>query len=172
MENGPHPSVCSSWNGIAVRLELTLINLYLCLAWMHAVQIEAFCVYAWISHCGVVGYLLARWRYYIVFQIILDCRFSTILGSKLNRSPIWGQGCQCTWTSNLVTVQCKSFNPCEFGGLSAGRPVGPSVDSDNEFALPISILYLVKIADLAVNILCLQGVLFTIWIILQFMFSL
>jgi hypothetical protein len=66
----------------------------------------------------------------------------------------------------------KSSNPYQFGGFSAGHPVGPSVDLDSAFAHAISKLFLIKITGLAVNILCLHGVPFTIWIILHSMFFL
>jgi hypothetical protein len=52
-------------------------------------------------------------------------------GSKPNSCQIGGPVCQHTGTANSGTVRCKSPNPSGLGGLSAGRPAGPSVDLYN-----------------------------------------
>ena len=57
-----------------------------------------------------------------------DRHFGSGSGSKANRSQIGGPGCQHARTVNSGTVRCKSPNSSGLGGLSAGRPAGPSVD--------------------------------------------
>jgi len=60
--NGPHTSECMSSNGFVVHLVLTLMIFCLCLAWMHAVQIESSFVYPSIRDRSVVGAMWARWQ--------------------------------------------------------------------------------------------------------------
>jgi hypothetical protein len=66
-----------------------------------------------------------------VLATVAACHFGSGSGSKPNRCQIGGPGCQHTRTVNSGTVRCKSPNPSGFGGLSAGRPAGPSVDLYN-----------------------------------------
>jgi hypothetical protein len=50
---------------------------------------------------------------------------------KTERLPIWRSGLSTHRNCQFGTVQCKSRNPSALGGLSAGRPAGPSVDLYN-----------------------------------------
>jgi len=52
------------------------------------------------------------------------------VGVQTEPLQIGGLGWQYTRTVTLGTVQKKSPNPSELGGLSAGRPAGPSIDSN------------------------------------------
>jgi len=52
-------------------------------------------------------------------------------GSTPNCCQIGGPGWEHTRTVHLGTVQCSSPNMSGLGGLSAGRPAGPSVDLYN-----------------------------------------
>jgi len=63
--------------------------------------------------------------------MVPDRHFWSGSGSEPNRCQIGGPGCQHTRIVNSGTVQFKSPNPSGFGGLSAGCPVGPSVDLYN-----------------------------------------
>jgi len=67
----------------------------------------------------------------IVLATVLDRQFRSGTRSEPNRCQIGGPGCQYTRTINSGPVRCKSPNPSELGGLSAGRPAGPSVDLYN-----------------------------------------
>jgi len=66
-----------------------------------------------------------------VLATVPDRHFGSGCGSEPNRCQIGGPGCQHTRTVNSGTVRCKSPNPSGLGGLSAGRPAGPSVDLYN-----------------------------------------
>jgi hypothetical protein len=55
--------------------------------------------------------------------------FESVSGYKSNHFQIGGQGCQHTRSVNLGIIRCQTAHPSELGGLSAGRPVGPSIDS-------------------------------------------
>jgi len=65
----------------------------------------------------------------VVLATILDRHFGSGSGSKPNRCQNGSPGRQKTRTAHLVTVPWKTPNPSELGGLSAGRPAGPSLDS-------------------------------------------
>ena len=60
-----------------------------------------------------------------------DRHFGSGSGSEPIRCQIGGPGGQHTRTVNSGMVRCKSPNPSGLGGLSAGRPAGPSVDLYN-----------------------------------------
>jgi hypothetical protein len=62
VENVPLTSECPSSNGYEVRLVLTLMIFCLCLAWMHAVQIEPSFVYPSIRNRRAVGLMWAGQR--------------------------------------------------------------------------------------------------------------
>jgi len=64
----------------------------------------------------------------VVLATVPDRHFGSGFGSKPNRCQNGGPGCQHTRTVNSGTVRCKSPNQSGLGGLSAGRPAGPSVD--------------------------------------------
>jgi len=66
---------------------------------------------------------------YIVLATIPDRHFGSGSGSKLNGCQIGGLGFQLTRTAHSGMVPWKTPNPSELGGLSAGRPAGPSIDS-------------------------------------------
>jgi len=61
--------------------------------------------------------------------MILDCRMGSRSGSKQNSCEIGILGRQNTRTINLGLVKWTSPNSSDFGGLSAGCPAFPSVDS-------------------------------------------
>ena len=65
--------------------------------------------------------------------MVPDCPFQFRSATKPNCYKIGSPGRQDTQTVNLGTLQWKSPNRSELGGLSAGCPVGPSVDSYNAF---------------------------------------
>jgi hypothetical protein len=73
----------------------------------------------------------------IVLATVRYRHFGSRSGSELNHFQIGGPGCQYTRTVNSSTVQCKSPSQSELGGLSAGRPVGPSVDLYNVLVFPV-----------------------------------
>jgi len=52
-------------------------------------------------------------------------------GLKSNHFQFCDMGCEYTRMVNLGTIQWKSANLFELGGLSVGRTVGPSGDSNN-----------------------------------------
>jgi len=70
-------------------------------------------------------------RICLVLAPVVDRHFGCGSGSEPNHCQIGAQGCHYTRTVNSATVRCKSPNPSELGGLSAGRPAGPSVDLYN-----------------------------------------
>jgi len=72
-----------------------------------------------------------------VLTTVLDRHFGSGSGSEPNPCQISGLGCQHTQTVNSGTVRCKSPNPSGLGGLSVGRPVGPSVDLYNILVLQL-----------------------------------
>ena len=67
----------------------------------------------------------------LVLATVPDRHLGSGSGSEPNRCQIGGPGCQHTRTVNSGTVRCKSPNQSGLGGLSAGRPAGPSVDLYN-----------------------------------------
>jgi len=67
----------------------------------------------------------------LVLATVPDHHLGSGSGSEPNRCKIGGPGFQYTRTVNSGLVRCKSPNPSELGGLSAGRPAGPSVDLYN-----------------------------------------
>jgi len=67
----------------------------------------------------------------VVLATVPDSHFGSASRSKPNCCQIGGPGCLHTRTVNSGTVRCKSPNPSGLGGLSAGRPAGPSVDLYN-----------------------------------------
>jgi len=74
---------------------------------------------------------------HLVLAMVPDRHFGSGSGSELNCRQIGCPGCQYTLTVNSGPVRCKSPNPSELGGLSAGRPVGPSVDLYNVLVLQL-----------------------------------
>jgi len=66
-----------------------------------------------------------------VWATVPDRHSSSGSGSEPNRCQIGGPGCQYSRTDNSGTVRCQYSNLSELGGLSAGRPAGPSVDLYN-----------------------------------------
>jgi len=77
-------------------------------------------------------------RVRVVLATVRNRLFGSRSGSHPNCSQIGCQGCESTQTVNSGTVQWKSPNPSEFGGLSAGRPAGLSVDSYKDLAFGVS----------------------------------
>jgi hypothetical protein len=84
------------------------------------------------------SYLSERWYGPITFRcfwpaIVLatvpDLNLGSRSGSKPNRWQICCPGYEYTQTVNAGTVRWWTDNPSKFGGLSAGRPAGPSIDS-------------------------------------------
>jgi hypothetical protein len=70
-------------------------------------------------------------QYWIVLATVPDRHSWSGSGSELNSWQIGSPGSQHTRTVNSGTVRCKSPNPSGLGGLSAGRPAGPSVELSN-----------------------------------------
>jgi len=66
-----------------------------------------------------------------------DRRFGSGYRSEPTRFQIGCPGPQCTGTINSGTVRWTSHNLSELGGLSAGCPAGPSVDSYNALVLAL-----------------------------------
>jgi len=64
-----------------------------------------------------------------VLATVPDRHFKSGSRSKLNHYQIGGLGCLYTRTVNSGMVQWKSPKPSELGGLSAGCPAGPSINS-------------------------------------------
>ena len=64
-----------------------------------------------------------------------SCRAGSVL--EPNCRQIRCSGRQYTRAVNSGPVQWTSSNPSELGGLSAGCPVGPSVDSYNALAFAV-----------------------------------
>ena len=79
----------------------------------------------------------------IVLATVQQWRFGSEYGSEPTRSQIGGLGRHYTRTVNSGTVRWTSHNASELGGLSAGCPAGPSVDSYNAlvFSLIIIVCY-------------------------------
>jgi hypothetical protein len=71
----------------------------------------------------------------------------------------------------LGIVEWMAANPFQFGGLSAGCPAGPSVDSYTALAFTVRELYLNKIAQLTCNNMCLNTLKVAILAIVESMFS-
>jgi len=65
----------------------------------------------------------------LVLATVLDRHFGYGPGSKPNSCQIGGPGRQLTQSTHSGTVPWWTPNPFESGGLSAGCPVGPSIDS-------------------------------------------
>jgi len=74
---------------------------------------------------------------YVELAMVQECRFGSGSGSNPNHGHIGGRDCQPTRTINSGTVRCKAPNLYELGGLSVGRPAGPSVDSYNALAFAV-----------------------------------
>jgi len=64
----------------------------------------------------------------MVLAMVLHTGFGSGSRSESNNFQIGRLGCQYIRTGNSVTVNRKSSDPAEFGGLSVGCPVGPSVE--------------------------------------------
>ena len=73
----------------------------------------------------------------LVLATVSDRHFGYGSESKANRCQLGGPGRQYTRTAQSGTVPWITPNPSELSGLSAGRPVGPSIDSHKalEFAV-------------------------------------
>jgi len=80
-----------------------------------------------------------------VLATVPDRHFGSGSGSEPNRCQIGGPGCQYTRIVNAGPVRCKSPNPCELGGLSAGHPAGPSVDLYNVLVFAFGYVYIITI---------------------------
>ena len=65
----------------------------------------------------------------IVLATVPDRQFGSGSGYKLNSGQIGGPGHQETRTVHSGTVRWGTTNPSELGMFSAGRPVGPAIDS-------------------------------------------
>ena len=74
----------------------------------------------------------------VVLATVPDCHFGSGSGSEPNCCQIGGPGCHHTRSVDSGTVRCKSPNPSELGGLSAGRTVGPSVDLYNVLVFAVA----------------------------------
>ena len=71
-----------------------------------------------------------------VLPTVPDCRFGSQSRLKPKHCQICILGCQLTRTANSDMARQKSPIPSELGGL-VGRPVGPSVDSYNDFVFTV-----------------------------------
>jgi len=65
----------------------------------------------------------------VVLAMVPDLHFTSGSRSKSISFLIGGPSCRSTRTVNSDTVRWQTPNPSEWGGLSAGRPAGPSIDS-------------------------------------------
>jgi hypothetical protein len=74
-----------------------------------------------------------------VIAIVPECHFESGTESEKNFSHFGSVGIQHTHTVNSGIVQLISSNPSELGGLSAGFPAGPLVDS---YYTPVYLAYL------------------------------
>jgi len=83
---------------------------------------------------------------YLVVAMVLDHHFRSGSRSNPNHWQIGGPGCQWTQTFTWGTVRWLTLNPFELGGLSAGHPAGPSIDSIKALAFAVCEYYLIKIA--------------------------
>ena len=108
----------------------------------------------------------------MVLATVLNRRFGSGSVSQLNCCQIGSPGCQYTRTINSGTVQCKSPNLSELGGLSSGHAAGPSVDSYNALVFAVRWLYVIKIMHLAASNLFLHVLQCAILIILESVFFL
>ena len=77
--------------------------------------------------------------------MVPDCRFGSGSGPEPKGYQMSGPGCQYTPTGISGTVQGKSHNLSELGGLSVGSPAGPSVDSFDALVSAVWKWYLPKI---------------------------
>ena len=72
-----------------------------------------------------------------MLAMVLHHLFRSGSRSEPNHCQIRGPGCQHTRTVNSGTDQYKSPNPSGLGGLSVGRPAGPSVDLYNALVVAV-----------------------------------
>jgi hypothetical protein len=77
---------------------------------------------------------------------------------------------QHTHTVNAGTVRCKSPNPSALGALSAGHPMGPSVDLYNVLLFAVGELYIIKIRYTTANNFFSDVLQSATWIMLVYMF--
>jgi len=109
---------------------------------IHIVIVSSYSNIYVYSHNGGEGYSC----YHFVLATVPDNFFSSGYRFELNHCQICGPGPQCSQTVDAGTVRWKSTNPTELERLSAGFPVGPSIDSYNALIVAVSEVYLFKIA--------------------------
>jgi len=97
--------------------------------WIYNIYRSSYSSSSWItvpgSHRVDVGALQSRPE---LLPIVLNQCFRFQFKSKANHCEIGSLGQQYTWTFKMGTVGWKSPNQCELGGMSAGFPVGQSVN--------------------------------------------
>ena len=101
---------------------------------------------------------------------VADRHFRSGSWPEENHCQIADLTCQYTRTVNSGTIQWKSPNTSELGGLPAGRPAGPSDDSHNDLVFSVWWMWTIKARYLAANDLFLDILQFAVSIILESVF--
>jgi hypothetical protein len=90
----------------------------------HFPQIPCVLQFGYIQHVLIDSRLCQQ-----LVATVPDRHFGSGSGSKPNHCQIGGPGRQLTRTAHSGMVPWLTPNPSELGGLSAGHPAGPSIDS-------------------------------------------
>jgi len=102
--------------------------------------------------------------------MVPDRHFGIRSRSKLNHCQIGNPGRHWIRTVNSCTARWYDPNPSELGGLSVGRPAGPSIDSYKALVFAVCQYYLIKVAFSTTNNTFLHALQFAISINVESVF--